>query len=148
MQNKIFLKILSLISIFKIRFFRVIDDSMYPILKDNQLIIVNTSVFQKRKIKRGDIVIFKIKGEEIKYIKRVVAIPKDKTIVDSKGVNVNDSDFFQHNYSGKYKLKSFYLLEEQYFVLAENRNVPSMFDSRSLGVISSSEIIGKVVRVL
>ncbi len=92
--------------------------------------------------------IFKIKGKEIKYIKRVVAIPKDKIIVDSKGVNVNDSDFFQHNYSGKYKLKSFYLLEEQYFVLAENRNVSSMFDSRSLGVISSSEIIGKVVRVL
>ena len=94
------------------------------------------------------LVIFKIKGKEIKYIKRVVAIPKDKIIVDSKGVNVNDSDCFQHNYSGKYKLKSFYLLEEQYFVLAENRNVSSMFDSRSLGVISSSEIIGKVVRVL
>ena len=44
-------KFLSLLTIFQLRFFRIKDQSMYPFLKNNQLVIVNTSKYTKKNIK-------------------------------------------------------------------------------------------------
>jgi|TARA_B100002003_G_C14057093_1_gene509010 signal peptidase I len=148
MQKKIGFKILSLLTIFQIRFFRIKDQSMYPFLKDNQLVIVNTSKYSKRNIKHGDVVVFKVLGRKINFIKRVIGIPNDKITITSEGVEINEKDFFQHHISSNYELRSLYLLDGQYFVLADNRNISSMFDSRKIGTISLNDIVGKVVKTI
>ena len=148
MQKKIGFKILSLLTIFQIRFFRIKDQSMYPFLKDNQLVIVNTSKYSRRNIKHGDVVVFKVLGRKINFIKRVIGIPNDKITITSEGVEINEKDFFQHYISSNYELRSLYLLDGQYFVLADNRNISSMFDSRNIGTISLNDIVGKVVKTI
>ena len=148
MQKKIVFKFLSLLTISQLRFFRIKDQSMYPFLKDNQLVIVNTSKYSKRNIKHGDVIVFKVSGRKINFIKRVVGVPNDKIIITYEGVEINEKDFFQHHISGNYELKSLYLLDGQYFVLADNRNSSSMFDSRKIGTISLNDILGKVVKII
>lgn len=148
MQKKIVFKFLSLLTIFQLRFFRIKDQSMYPFIKDNQVVIINTSNYSKRNIKHGDVIVFKVSGRKINFIKRVVGVPNDKIIITYEGVEVNEKDFFQHHISGNYQLKSLYLSDGQYFVLADNRNISSMFDSREMGAISFNDILGKVVKII
>ena len=148
MQKKIVFKFLSLLTIFQLRFFRIKDQSMYPFIKDNQVVIINTSNYSKRNIKHGDVIVFKVSGRKINFIKRVVGVPNDKIIITYEGVEVNEKDFFQHHISGNYQLKSLYLSDGQYFVLADNRNISSMFDSRKIGTISLNDILGKVVKII
>ena len=85
MQKKIVFKFLSLLTISQLRFFRIKDQSMYPFLKDNQLVIVNTSKYSKRNIKHGDVIVFKVSGRKINFIKRVVGVPNDKIIIINTG---------------------------------------------------------------
>ena len=148
MQKKIVFKFLSLLTIFQLRFFRIKDQSMYPFIKDNQVVIINTSNYSKRNIKHGDVIVFKVSGRKINFIKRVVGVPNDKIIITYEGVEVNEKDFFQHHISGNYQLKSLYLSDGQYFVLADNRNISSMFDSREMGAISFNDILGKLVKII
>ena len=148
MQKKIVFKFLSLLTIFQLRFFRIKDQSMYPFLKENQIVIVNTSKYIKRNIKHADVIVFKVLGRKINFIKRVVGVPNDKIIITYEGVEINEKDFFQHHTSVNYELKSLYLLDGQYFVLADNRNISSMFDSRKIGAISLNDILGKVVKII
>ena len=148
MQKKIVFKFLSLLTIFQLRFFRIKDQSKSPFIKDNQVVIINTSNYSKRNIKHGDVIVFKVSGRKINFIKRVVGVPNDKIIITYEGVEVNEKDFFQHHISGNYQLKSLYLSDGQYFVLADNRNISSMFDSREMGAISFNDILGKLVKII
>ena len=93
-------------------------------------------------------IVFKVSGRKINFIKRVVGVPNDKIIITYEGVEVNEKDFFQHHISGNYQLKSLYLSDGQYFVLADNRNISSMFDSREMGAISFNDILGKLVKII
>ena len=86
MQKKIGFKLLSLLTIFQLRFFRIKDQSMYPFLRENQIVIVNTSKYIKRNIKHGDVIVFKVLGRKINFINRVVGVPNDKIIITYEGV--------------------------------------------------------------
>ena len=115
MQSKILSKILLLITSFQIRLYRIRDNSMYPEVLDNQLVLVNISGFQKSNIKRGDLIIFKVPElKTIKYIKRVVGIPKDKITINGKSLQVNGRDIYK-DYSNHeiYKEGSWSLSDRQ-----------------------------------
>ena len=80
---------------------------MYPAILNNQVILVNTSNNQKQNIKRGDLIIFRVtRIRTIKYIKRVVGIPKDKITITQNSIKVNGKDIYEDYFN--YNIYSIY----------------------------------------
>ena len=122
---------------------------MYPAILNNQVILVNTSNNQKQNIKRGDLIIFRVtRIRTIKYIKRVVGIPKDKITITQNSIKVNGKDIYEDYFNYNiYEEGSWLLSDKEYFVLADNRKFSSMADSRKLGAIDKDNIVGKVIKI-
>jgi len=131
--------------------------SMEPTFNSEDRIIVDrlTKRFNND-FKRGEVIVFKPNDSSRHLIKRVIGIPGDIIKIYSCNVFVSKN-------GERYKLSEPYLTnntcteggsiikegrsvklgEEEYVVLGDNRAVS--MDSRSLGLISSNDIVGRVV---
>ena len=136
--------ILIIIAVILIRTFlvtpiRVNGTSMYPTLKQNDLMILN-KIGLKSGINRWDIVVVK---EDNKYIiKRVIALPNESVAyIDGKlYINKREVDD-NYSLSRTSDFSEIYLKENEYFVMGDNRSVSA--DSRIIGPVSKKQIIGK-----
>ena len=137
----------------------VVDgNSMYPILKDKDNIIVEKLSYRFGEIKRYDVIVFSyydsIKEEECYYIKRVIGLPGETVVIKDSLVYLIDEEgnevFLNEDY-GYYvdalPMQSYLatvpikIPEGQYFVLGDNRN--RSYDSRQIGLIKKEDILGK-----
>lgn len=117
--------------------------SMEPTLHNNELVLINKIGLNKG-IDRYDIVVVKYENSTI--IKRVIGLPyetveyiDDTLYIDGKIVNTK-VDF---EYTKDFKLTAG---KNEYIVLGDNRNISK--DSRIIGPVKESDIIGKVDLVL
>lgn len=117
--------------------------SMEPTLEDNELVLIN-KIGLKKGINRYDIVVVKYEGTTI--IKRVIGLPNETVeyidnvlYVDGKEIDT----IIDFDYTKDFKLTS---NNNEYIVLGDNRNISK--DSRSIGAVKKSDIIGKVDIVL
>lgn len=143
-ENLIF--IIVIIAIILIRLFivtpvRVSGTSMYPTLKNGDIMLLNKTA--KKKIKRYDVVVIskKFKGEEL--IKRVIGIPGDTVESKDGKIYVNDKaidDKFAHGITNNFDKISLSKEKNEYFVLGDNREVS--LDSRILGKVDGKYIKG------
>jgi len=138
-----FLVIVMIINGFLFSFAQVDGPSMQPTFCDGDPVIIRyVDIYED-----DDIVVFEVNksGSIIYLIKRIVAIPGDKLVVNSSGVWVNDelveSNVSYVNFENYINIDS--LEEGYYFVLGDNRN--NSTDSRILGLIEYDKMIGKVV---
>lgn len=126
-------------------------DSMSPVLKNGDVVLINRIVYDARKPKRGEIIAFRPNGNENAHycIKRVVGLPgetvqiKDgKVYIDGKvqKKNIYTSDL---NFAGIAE-KKLTLGETEYFVLGDNS--AGSDDSRlaDIGNVKREDIGGKV----
>lgn len=126
-------------------------DSMSPVLKNGDVVLINRIVYDARKPKRGEIIAFRPNGNENAHycIKRVVGLPgetvqiKDGKIyidgkVQKKNVYTSDLDF------AGIAEKKLTLGETEYFVLGDNS--AGSDDSRlaDIGNVKREDIGGKV----
>lgn len=126
-------------------------DSMSPVLKNGDVVLINRIVYDARKPKRGEIIAFRPNGNENAHycIKRVVGLPgetiqiKDGKVyidgkVQKKNVYTSDLDF-----AGVAE-KKLTLGETEYFVLGDNS--AGSDDSRlaDIGNVKREDIGGKV----
>ena len=126
-------------------------DSMSPVLKNGDVVLINRIVYDARKPRRGEIIAFRPNGNENAHycIKRVVGLPvetvqiKDGKIyidgkVQKKNVYTSDLDF------AGIAEKKLTLGETEYFVLGDNS--AGSDDSRlaDIGNVKSEDIGGKV----
>ncbi|MBD8931097.1 MAG: signal peptidase I [Ruminococcus sp.] len=126
-------------------------DSMSPVLKNGDVVLINRIVYDARKPKRGEIIAFRPNGNENAHycIKRVVGLPgetvqiKDGKIyidgkVQKKDVYTSDLDF------AGIAEKKITLGETEYFVLGDNS--AGSDDSRlaDIGNVKREDIGGKV----
>lgn len=126
-------------------------DSMSPVLKNGDVVLINRIVYDARKPKRGEIIAFRPNGNENAHycIKRVVGLPgetvqiKDGKIyidgkVQKKNVYTSDLDF------AGIAEKKITLGETEYFVLGDNS--AGSDDSRlaDIGNVKREDIGGKV----
>lgn len=126
-------------------------DSMSPVLKKGDVVLINRIVYDARKPKRGEIIAFRPNGNENAHycIKRVVGLPgetvqiKDGKIyidgkVQKKNVYTSDLDF------AGIAEKKLTLGETEYFVLGDNS--AGSDDSRlaDIGNVKREDIGGKV----
>ena len=104
-----------------------------------------------KNLNSDDVVVFQKEG--IQYTGRIVAVPGDVVeITDEKDLMVNKSTVMEDNIfytTPAYDSEVEYplaLKEDQYFILCDNREGAK--DSRSFGVVDTSEIKGKVITIV
>lgn len=126
-------------------------DSMSPVLKNGDVVLINRIVYDARKPKRGEIIAFRPNGNENAHycIKRVVGLPgetvqiKDGKIyidgkVQKKDVYTSDLDF------AGIAEKKITLGETEYFVLGDNSAGSDVSRLADIGNVKREDIGGKV----
>ncbi|QWB99792.1 signal peptidase I [Mycoplasmatota bacterium] len=115
----------------------VVDgESMAPTYCTSDVVLIN----YLSEVDREDIIVFD-KNDTL-YIKRVIALPGDTLVVDSRGVIVNGE--LKENFYGDFVYHG--VIEEGfYFVLGDNRT--NSLDSRDerVGLVKKDELIGVVI---
>ena len=130
---------------------RLDGDSMLPTLTtDERLFVEKISKLSEDGLNIGDIIIVHYPGEENKsYVKRIVGLPGDKLKVEN-GKLWRNGVLIQENYTldsrMNYDFEEYIVPEDSYFVMGDNRN--DSMDSRVVGSISRSEIVGHAVCVI
>ena len=118
---------------------RVNGDSMYPTLKNGELMILS-KIGLREGIDRFEIVVVK---EDNKYIiKRVIGLPGESVAYIDGKLYINKKEITdEYSKSTTNDFSEVYLNANEYFVMGDNRIVSN--DSRYIGPISSEQIIGK-----
>ena len=125
--------------------------SMEPTYQTSDILLVNTIAYKFSKPEAGDVIAFKPKSNvNASYsVKRVIAVPGDTIYISNGRIYIND-ELYKENLDVErienpgIAATPITLLDDQYFVLGDNRN--SSEDSRyeSVGFVTNEDILGKV----
>ena len=128
---------------------KVVGSSMYPTLKDEEILVLNKFKYRISNVKRGDII--SLKYADTKYlIKRVIGVPNDTISIKDSVLYINSEKYEEEYISKELIYPDFDLSdlgyakipENMYLVLGDNRE--NSLDSREIGLIKKEDIIGKV----
>lgn len=123
----------------------VSGNSMEPTLKDGDKILVYKWAYQFKKPQRGDLIL--LKAEDKIWVKRIVGLPGETIEIKDGKVNINEKTLIEsyvkeiHTYGDQRVV----LLDNQYYVLGDNREPNQSIDSRIMGPITGKNILGKVI---
>ena len=151
-----------------VRLVRVESDSMaQTLISGDHLLVCKVRPWESSSLalmspKRFDIIVYRVPGEGMLRVKRVIGVPRDSVrIHDGKvvlnGANLAEEYVFHmegHNLHGEYwpsriiaasKL-GYVVPEDHYFVLGDNRAQSE--DSRRMGPVSSRDVLGVALLIL
>ena len=127
-----------------------VGDSMKPVLENGDVVLVNRIVYNATTPKRGDIIVFKPKGNENAhyYIKRIIGLPGETVEILENSIYI-DGEKLQEGYettdiddvgivSEKIQLGS-----DEYFVLGDDRENSEDSRNADVGNVKRSYIYGK-----
>ena len=131
----------------------IVGPSMNPTLKDGQVVVVNKLDYRIHDIKRYDIVVYsKVDSDSYYDVQRIVGLPGETIRLSNCQIYLNDEQIkdcpIQDNIvNSGIAAGGITLGKNEYFVLGDNVN--NSEDSRytNVGVISKTEIKGKVVYI-
>lgn len=127
-----------------------VGDSMNPVLKNGDVVLVNRIVYNAASPKRGDIIVFKPKGNENAhyYTKRIIGLPGETVEIIEGSVYI-DGEKLEESYETS-EIKSVGILTEkttlkgdEYFVLGDNRENSEDSRMADVGMVKRSYIFGK-----
>lgn len=124
---------------------KVNGDSMYPTLHDNDIMILNEIGYYLNRVERFDIVVVDTGNDKI--IKRVIGLPGETVKFKDNKLYINDKEVeekFEHAITHNFELSEIdveVIPEGYYFVVGDNRK--DSLDSRTIGLISKKQIMGK-----
>lgn len=127
-----------------------VGDSMSPVLSNADKVLVNRIVYNASSPKRGDIIVFKPKGNESShyYTKRIVGLPGETVQILENQIYINGKKLEEDYKTTKIgtagiageKLK---LGGDEYFVMGDNRENSEDSRSADIGAVKRSYIYGK-----
>ncbi len=132
-----------------------VGDSMNPVLKNGDVVLVDRLIYNAMAPRRGDIIVFKPKGNENVhyYTKRIIGLPgEDIEIIENRiyidGVKLDEEYKTTDIDDVGIVDEKIRLAEDEYFVLGDNR--VSSEDSRNadVGNVKREYIYGKAWFVL
>lgn len=130
----------------------VIGDFMKPSFEDKDVLIVNKLAYKRKPPERFDVIVFNQNKSEHSFytVCRVVGVPGDKFKIVDGYIYVNGSLLEEKNNVEPIRVpgiaeNEIELLENEYFVLGDNRNEAEDSRLSSIGLISINDIIGKAV---
>ncbi len=130
------------------------SNAMAPTIEDGDLVFVNRMLLGSTGVKRGNVMMLRVPGEETQVVRRVIALPGETFEFRNGEVYINGTklkepylealdkegpapeEFAPPNYG------PVTLPEMQYFVMGDNRRAAR--DSRSFGSVTQEAFIGKV----
>lgn len=125
--------------------FQVSGLSMAPTLENRDYILIDRVFFRDGGIHRGDLVVFRLKGDGRFLVKRVAGLPGEtlqikegRLYVDGRHVKALDE-----NMSTRSNFGPVVVPRGCYFCLGDNRAVS--LDSRQFGPVKASSIYGRVL---
>ena len=142
----IFIGVIAFLLLFVIAFQKVSNDYMEPNLSNNDIVLIEKASYHFGNIKRKDIVSIYYK-EPKHFIARVIGLPGEKIEYNDHKLYV-DGEYVDEFFLSKDVTEDFLyekIPDDKYLVMSDNRNYS--FDSRNekVGLISKSDIVGKVV---
>lgn len=127
-----------------------IGDSMKPVLENGDVVLVNRVVYNARRPKRGDIIVFKPKGNENShyYIKRVIALPGESIEIIENRIYINGEkleEAYETTNIDNVGLvsKKIELGDDEYFVLGDDRENSEDSRNPEVGNVKRAHIYGK-----
>lgn len=127
-----------------------VGDSMKPVLENGDVVLVNRVVYNATTPKRGDIIVFKPKGNENThyYIKRIVGLPGETVSIIENSVYINgeklEEDYETTNIDDVGIVsKEVKLASDEYFVLGDDRENSEDSRDADVGNVKRSYIYGK-----
>lgn len=124
---------------------RVNGKSMYPTLKEGEILILNK---MDRKFNRFDIIVADVSN--IKVIKRVIGLPGENISYENCKLYINGKetkDFVKECITEDFSLENLYgydmIPEGYYFVMGDNRGDSADSRKYEIGLIKSDQIQGK-----
>lgn len=122
--------------------------SMEPTISAGERLFV-TRTYNHKRLKRGDLIVFKFPETDEIYIKRLIGLPGDAIKIESGSVFINGKDIVEpyviNKDSESYFTDGVEVPKDSFFFLGDNRN--ESYDSRFWGepFIKKEDIIGKAV---
>ena len=123
----------------------VYGQSMEPNLHDQERVILDKVSYRLGGPARGDIVVFPVEGEPLPLIKRVIGLPGETVEVRDGRVLVNGVALREPYVSGPTagNTPAVHVPEGTVFVMGDNRAPGGSLDSRRLGPIPLSKLVGR-----
>lgn len=127
-----------------------VGDSMSPQLSNGDVVLVNRFVYNVSTPKRGDIIVFKPKGNENShyYIKRIIGLPGESVEIIEGSVYI-DGEKLEEDYAAS-SIHDVGILSEkitlggdEYFVLGDDRDKSEDSRMADVGNVKRSYIYGK-----
>ncbi len=128
---------------------RVVGVSMEPTLYNGQKIFINSFLYLLSTPKEGDVVVFLPNGNEKAhyYVKRVVATPGDKVLIEDGRLYVNgeESPWVTEWLADEgIAANELTLKTGEYFCIGDNPGDSEDSRSANIGPVNETDIIGKV----
>jgi signal peptidase I len=126
---------------------QVVGPSMKPTLNNGNILLLNKFIYHFKEPKRNDIIAFSY--EDTKFlIKRVIGLPGENVEYNNNVLYINGEPFMEKivddMVTEDFALKEMgydTIPKDMYLVLGDNRG--DSLDSRSFGLLSKKDIIGK-----
>jgi len=127
-----------------------VGDSMKPVLSNGDMVLVNRIVYNAMTPGRGDVVVFKPKGNKNShyYIKRVIGLPGETVEVIENSIFI-DGERLEEEYETSdisdlgIAADGVELGENEYFVLGDDRENSEDSRSADVGNVRRKDIYGK-----
>ncbi|MGX9707810.1 signal peptidase I [Laceyella tengchongensis] len=135
------------IRIFVFEPFNVVGPSMKTTLETGNLILVNKLVYRFEEPERGEVIVFHAPQRK-EYVKRVIALPGETVEAKNNKILINGKIMEEPYLATDMRTRDFDLVRVpagKVFVLGDNRLDST--DSRVIGPIGMSEIVGRVEMV-
>ena len=128
----------------------VSGNSMDPILKDGDTVVVSKIAYAVFSPSRNDVIVYRQEGKEHSYnsVKRVIGLPGEKILIEDGKIYIDGEPYEEINgvdpmVSGGIAEEEITLEKGEYFVLGDNRNQSEDSRYSSVGMVTKKEIVCK-----
>lgn len=119
--------------------------SMDPTIRDGSFHLLNLWTFRFREPRRGDIVAIQKSSRSTYYLKRILAVPRDRVAFSAGRLILNGEEVLEPyvTLTGDWEMREQVLGHEEYFVAGDNRSVPR--EQHVAGITKREHLRGSLI---